>query len=118
MRLQNVIEDVLPDSQCSFRSGRGCVDMIFCAQQLIKKARENKMYMLFVDLCKVYDSVPRQSLWMVLHKYGILSVLVKLIQSLHEGMKEEATVEGSTTPVIEVNNGLLMRHGSAPRLQQ
>lgn len=39
MRLQNVIEDVLPDSQCGFRSGRGCVDMIFCVWQLIEKAR-------------------------------------------------------------------------------
>ena len=28
-RLQTVAERVLPDTQCGFRSGSGCVDMIF-----------------------------------------------------------------------------------------
>ena len=57
-RLQKV--EVLSDSQCGFRSGRGCVDMIFCARQIVEKAREHntKIYMLFVDLRKAYDSVP------------------------------------------------------------
>ena len=67
--------------------------MIFCARLLIEKARKHntKKYMLFVDLHKAYDSAPRQALWMVLCKYGVPSVLVKLIQSLPEGMKAEAT---------------------------
>ena len=30
-RLQTVAEDVLPDTQCGFRSRRGCIDMIYCA---------------------------------------------------------------------------------------
>lgn len=53
---------------------------------------------------------------MVLHKYGIPSVLVKLIQSLPEGMKAEATVDGSTTLVIEVNNGQRQGCTIAPTL--
>ena len=31
-RLQSVVEDALTDSQCGFRSGRGCIDMLFCAR--------------------------------------------------------------------------------------
>ena len=31
-RLQSLAEDVLPDSQCGFRKGRSCTDMIFVAQ--------------------------------------------------------------------------------------
>ena len=51
-RLQNVAE-VLPDSQCGFRAGRRCADMIFCAHQLVEKAREHntKLY-FFVNLQK------------------------------------------------------------------
>ena len=91
-RLQAVVEDVLPDSQCGFRSGRGCIDMIFCAWQLMEKVREHdtKVYMLFVDLRKAYDSVPRQALWLVLLKYGVPPIIVNLIQSLHDGMKAES----------------------------
>ena len=71
--LQTVVEAELPDSQCGFSSGRGCTDMLFCARQLVEKAREHntKMFLLFVDLRKAYDSVPRRAVWRVLSKYGV-----------------------------------------------
>ena len=107
-RLQGVVEDVVSDSQCGFRKGRGCTDMIFCMRQLVEKTREHnsKVFMLFVDLKKAYDSIPHQALWLVLQKYGIPLVIINLIQSLHEGTKAEVSVSGGTTPAIEVNNGL------------
>ena len=40
VRLQRVAEEMLPDSQCGFRAGRGCADMIFCARQLVEKAKK------------------------------------------------------------------------------
>jgi hypothetical protein len=50
-RLQVVAEKVLPESQCGFRKGRGCVDMIFVARQLIEKCREHEdsLFALFAD---------------------------------------------------------------------
>lgn len=76
--------------------------MSFCARQLMEKAREHKteLYMMFVDLRKAHDSVPRQALWLVLQKYGVPPQLIWLIQSLHEGMKAEASVDGATSPYI------------------
>ena len=90
-RLQMVVEDLVPDSQRGSRKGKGCIDMIFCARQLVEKAREynTSVYMLFVDLWKAYDSIPHQTLWLVLQKYGIPPVMVNIIRSLHEGMKSE-----------------------------
>ena len=63
-RLQVIAESILPDSQCGFRKSRGCVDMIFAARQLVEKAREHdeSLFILFVDLKKAYDSVPRNAL--------------------------------------------------------
>ena len=111
-RLQEVVEEVVPDSQCGFRKERGCTDMIFCARQIVEKAREHNtsVYMLFVDLRKAYDSIPRQALQLVLLKYGIPQRMVNNIMSLHEGMKAEVLVYSQTTPEIEVTNGL--RHFS------
>ena len=40
-RLQVIAERVLPESQCGFRKGRGCIDMIFTARQLVEKSREH-----------------------------------------------------------------------------
>ena len=67
-RLQAVVEDSVADSQCGFRAGRGCVDMVFSVRQLVEKTTEHhsKIFLLFVDLRKAYDSVPQESLWCAL----------------------------------------------------
>jgi len=39
-RLNEILDNVLPESQCGFRSGRGTADMIFTARLLQQKARE------------------------------------------------------------------------------
>ena len=59
-RLQVLAKEVLPESQCGFRKGRGCIDMIFVARQLVEKSREHdvSLFVLFIDLRKAYDSVP------------------------------------------------------------
>ena len=117
-RLQEVAEEVLLDSQCGFRRGRGCVDMIFCARQIIEKSIEHdtKTFMLFVNLRKAYDSVPHQALWHALESYGIPEPMLRLIRSLHEGMKAEVTVEGKVAPDFEVKNGLRQGCVMAPTL--
>ena len=61
-RLQWVTKEVLLDSQCGFHSGRDCVDVVFCAQQLVEKASEHstKIYKScsFVVFRKAFNSVP------------------------------------------------------------
>ena len=49
--ISQITEDILPDAPCSFHKGRGCVDMVFVAQQLVQKAieHESNLYVLFVD---------------------------------------------------------------------
>ena len=69
-----------------------------------------------MDLRKAYDSVPHQALWLVLEKYGNPPLLVRLIQSLHDVMKVKVSVDGTTTPVIEVNSGLRQGCTIAPSL--
>ena len=52
--LQVIAEGLLPDSQCGFQSGRGCVDIIFVAVQLLEKTREHgdSLFIMFIDLKK------------------------------------------------------------------
>jgi len=74
-RLTKHVSDnnILPESQCGFRSGRGTMDMIFTAgQQLQEKCREQQreLYAVFIDLTKAFDSVDRSALWEVLLRIG------------------------------------------------
>ena len=117
-RLLIVAGKVLPETQCGFRKGRGCIDMIFAARQLIEKTREHadSLFTLFVDLKKAYDSVPRQALWHLLEKYGVPPVMLSLIKSLHEGMNAVVRVGDSITDPIAVSNGLRQGCTLAPML--
>ena len=57
-RLQQLAEEELPESQCGFRSGRGCTDMIYTVRQFVEKSWEHrsKSFFLFIDLKKTYES--------------------------------------------------------------
>ena len=86
----------------------GCADMIFVARELVEKAREHgeSLYVLFVDLRKDYDSVPRQTLWKVLEKYGMPEKMLNAVKSFHEGLHTEVRVGSTVTDRFEVRNGL------------
>ena len=121
-RLQVIAEKILPESQSGFRKGRGCVDMIFVARQLVEKAREHgeSLYVLFVDLRKAYDSVPRQALWKVLwkvpEKYGVPEKMLNVVKSFHEGMHAEVRVGSTVSDRFEVRSGLRQGCTLAPTL--
>ena len=74
-RLQAYLEqqELLPETQCGFRAGRGTTDMIFTLRVALEIARvkSHPLYVLFVDLAKAYDSVSRGWLWTILHKKGV-----------------------------------------------
>ena len=106
--LQLIAERVLPESQCGFCKGRGCVDMIFTARQLFEKSREHDdpLFALFVDFRKAYDVVSREALWKVLYDYGVPPVMLSLIRSCHDGMTAVVRVGSGTTDIINIRNGL------------
>ena len=90
----------------------------FTVRQLLEKSYEHraKIFLVFVDLKKAYDSVPRAALWRALEKLGIPSSVVSLIQSFHDGMKAQVRVSGALLEDIDVENGLQQGCSLAPTL--
>lgn len=88
-RLQHLAEVELPESQCGFRRGRGCSDMIFTVRQLVEKSWEHRseVFLLFIDLKKAYDSVPREAMWSALGKLGVPDQVIDIIRSFHQHMQ-------------------------------
>ena len=117
-RLQQLAEEELPEAQCGFRKGRSCSDMIFTVRQLVEKAIEHraKKFLLFVDLKKAYDSVPRTALWYALKKLGVPDLAIDIIRSFHEGMRAKVSINGELLEEIKVRNGLRQGCTMAPVL--
>ena len=92
-------------------------DMVFTVRQLIEKANEHKVkiFFMFIDLRKAYNSVPHEALWVALSKLGVPDTLIELIQSFHQDMKATIRLD-STLLEIRVENGLRQGCCMAPAL--
>lgn len=108
-RLQLLVEEELPESQCGFCKGCECSDMTFTLPKLLEKSLEHqsKQIIMFMDLKKAYDSVPRAVLWHSLENLGVPGDVINLVQSIHEGMKAWVSIGGELLEEnIDVENGL------------
>ena len=68
-------------SHCVFRQGRGTVDMIFTVRQLQKKSQNKiKLFIIFADLTKTFDTVNKDALWKISSKFGCPEKFVTIVQ--------------------------------------
>ena len=95
-RLLPIEEALDHESQCGFRPGRGCTDAVFTIKMALKKRQEHGLesWVLFLDLVKAFDRVPRELLWLVLAKFGVPEKIVSLLRSLHETVTVKFQVQG------------------------
>ena len=70
-RLQQYMNQELPDVQIEFRKGRRTRDQIASIHWLIEKAREFQKNICFIDYTKAFDCVDHNKLWKILQDLGI-----------------------------------------------
>jgi hypothetical protein len=114
----HVTPNVVPESQCGFRSNRSTVDMIFCLRQLQEKCIEQNraLYIVFVDFTKAFDTVGRTGLWKLLRKYGCPDKFTSLVESLHTGMMASVSDGTNSSDSFGVTNGVKQGCVLAPTL--
>jgi Reverse transcriptase (RNA-dependent DNA polymerase) len=55
---------IVSKNQFGFMSRRSIMETIFLIRQLIERHREQKdLHMIFIDLEKTYDKIPRNIMW-------------------------------------------------------
>ena len=91
-RLQQCVNQELPDVQPGFRKGRGTRNQIASIHWIIEKAREfqKNIYFCFIDYAIAFDCVDHNKLWKILQEIGISDPLTCLQRNLYAG--QEATV--------------------------
>ena len=75
-------------SNCSYYKDR-TTDAIFAVRQLMEKHREKQkeLHMVFIDLEKAYDRVPRQEVWRCMREKGVPEKYVTIVQDMYEGAR-------------------------------
>ena len=76
-------ETTIGDEQFGFMPGRGTTDAIFAVGQLMEKHREKQkgVHMVFIDLEKAYDRVPRQEVWRCTREKGVPEKYVMIVHT-------------------------------------
>ena len=90
VKLQQYINQKLPDVQVGFRKGKGTRDQIGNIHWIIEKAREFQKNICFTDNAKVFDGVDYNRLWKILKEMGIPDNLTHLLKNLY--VNQQATI--------------------------
>lgn len=113
-RLRVVVEEKLGEWQYSYRPGRGTTDLIFALRMLVEKAWEWNVeeHMVFLDLKKAFDRVPRNKLWRVLEdpRYGVPGHLIRAIRGLYQRTESAVISDYRDSQWFEITSGV--RQGS------
>jgi hypothetical protein len=103
----------ITENQFDFMPGRSTMETIFLIRQLMERYREQKkdLHMVFIDLKKTYDKVPRNIMWWALQKHKVLIKYITLIKDMYDNVVTNVrTSEGDTNDFL-INIGL--HQGSA-----
>ena len=107
-RLQQYMNQELPDVQAGFRKGRGTRDQIANILWTIEKAREfqKNIYFCFIGYTKAFDCVDHNKLWKILHEMGIPDHLTCLLRNLYAGQEATVRTGHGTTDWFQIGKGV------------
>ena len=108
IRLQQHVNQELPDVQAGFRKSRATRDQIANIRWIIKKAREfqKNIYFCFVGYAKAFYCVDHKKLWKTLQEMGIPDHLTCLLRNLYAGQEATVRTGHGTTDWFQIGKGV------------
>jgi hypothetical protein len=95
------------ENQFGFMPGRSTMETIFLISQLMERYREQKkdLHMVFIDLEKAYDKVPRNIMWWVLQKHNVSTKYITLIKDMYDNIVTSVRTSDGDTNDFPINIG-------------
>ena len=107
-KLQQYMNQELPDVQAGFRKGIGTRDQIANICWIIEKAREfqKNIYFCIIDYANAFDCVDHNKLWKILKEMKIPEHLTYLLRNLYVGQEATFGTGHGTTDWFQTGKGV------------
>jgi hypothetical protein len=94
------------------------VDHIFAIRQILEKCnmQQEDISLLFYDLEKAYDSVPRKLLWQALEKANFNQSVIQIVINLYNNNKCRIKLRANLSEEFCNTKGLLQGRPMSPTL--
>ena len=104
------------ENQFGFMPGRSTTEAIYLLGRLMGLYRDGKvdLHVVFIDLEKVYDRVPREVMWRYLAKKRVSPVYIQVIKDMYEGGKTRVRTSRGVIDDFCVSIGLHERSALSP----
>ena len=105
-------------NQFGFMPGRSTIEAIFLLRQVMERHREQKkdIHMVFIDLEKAYDKIPRNVMWWALEKHKVPTKYVALIKDMYNKVVTSVRTTNGDTSNFPINIGLHQGSALSPYL--
>ena len=115
-RLREIV--MIRDNQFGFRPGMSTTEPVFALRQLQEKCREknNYLHMVFVDVEKAFDRIPRDLIWWCLRKKGVPEEYVQIVQDMYRSCKTQVVTQKGETEYFQIEVGLHQGSALSPLL--
>ena len=105
-------------NQFGFMPGRSTMEAIFLVRQLMERYREHKkdLHMVFIDLEKAYDKIPRNVMWWALEKHKVPAKYITLIKDMYDNVVTSVRTSDVDTDDFPIKIGLHQGSALSPYL--
>jgi len=105
-------------NQFGFMPGRSTIEAIFLIRHVMERYREQKkdLHMVFIDLEKDYDKIPRNVMWWALDRHKVPTKYVALIKNMYNNVMTRVRTSDGDTDDFPIKIGLHQGSALSPYL--
>ncbi|KAH1219602.1 LINE-1 retrotransposable element ORF2 protein [Glycine max] len=101
-------ETQVTENQFDFMPGRSTMEAIYLLRRVMEQYRmaQQDLHLIFIDLEKAYDRVPREILWKALEKKGVRVAYIRAIQDMYDKVSTSVRTQDGESDDFPITIGL------------